>query len=289
MTTNWPQLGDACGLCLKGGTAVAQTGGSISNVWKVNSDQGWVLVKLEACQEADRLLAEVDGLKALSAAKSLRVPQVIATAATETTACLVLEWIEPGYASIAAERLGEGLAKQHRLCGEAFGWRRDNYIGSTPQPNNNCENWPAFLREQRLGFQCTLATENNYHLDELRVRRLLESLEFFYSDYQPSASLLHGDLWSGNWFSDQQGRPVIIDPAVYYGDREADLAMSELFGGFGPDFYAGYDSGWSLDPGYSVRRDLHQLYHVLNHLNLFGGAYFDHASTLLDRLCSELA
>ncbi|NNF51275.1 MAG: fructosamine kinase family protein, partial [Gammaproteobacteria bacterium] len=176
----------------------------------------------------------------------------------------------------------------HGAQASNFGWHRDNYIGSTPQPNARTDSWAEFLREHRLGFQFTLAKKNGHQLGSADAGFLLQNLDAFYSDYQPRPSLLHGDLWGGNWFSDDSGAPVVFDPAVYCGDREADLAMTELFGGFGEDFYCAYSAAWALDPGYPVRRDLHKLYHVLNHLNLFGGGYLGQARQLINRLCAEL-
>ncbi len=289
MNIDWRALSESCGITLNGTSARPQSGGSISSAWRVDSNQGPVFMKLEAARHGDRLAAEADGLVALRQSHAVRVPAVLAQGQLNDCAFLLLEWVEQGRGSAAAERLGEQLAALHRCTGDAFGWHRDNYIGATPQPNKGGQDWPLFLREQRLRFQYQLALSNGHRLSEARMLRLLENLEDFYADYRPAASLLHGDLWGGNWFADEQGQPVIFDPAVYYGDREADLAMSELFGGFGPDFYAAYAAAWPLDPGYSVRRDLHKLYHVLNHLNLFGGGYLGQAGSLIERLNSELA
>ncbi len=277
------------GRVLDGASARPQSGGSISNAWRVDSDRGPVFIKVESAKQADRLAAEADGLEALGRARAVRVPRVLGQGVAGQAAFLALEWLEQGRGRDAAAQLGEQLAALHRTAGPTFGWHRDNYIGATPQPNTAGHDWPVFLRDHRLLFQYRLAVSNGHRLNEALMRKLLEGLGAFYEDYQPAVSLLHGDLWGGNWFSDEQGQPVIFDPAVYFGDREADIAMSELFGGFGPDFYAAYDSAWPLDPGYRVRSKLHKLYHILNHLNLFGRGYLGQANALVEQLNSELA
>jgi fructosamine-3-kinase len=158
--------------------------------------------------------------------------------------------------------LGRLVAALHRAQGQRFGWHRDNYIGATPQYNAWCDDWSEFWRERRLRPQLERA---GIGLDALEVCALLDG-------HRPAASLLHGDLWIGNAGFITEG-PVIFDPAVYYGDRETDLAMTELFGGFAPEFYAAYRADYPLDGGYETRKHLYNLYHLLNHLNLFGGGY----------------
>lgn len=240
--------------------------------------------------EAEVLAAEADGLAALAAAGAVRTPAVIAAGVEGDAGYLVLEWL--GLArktGPAGARLGEALARQHLQAGEAFGWRRHNFIGATSQFNTPNGDWITFFREQRLGFQLRLAAEDGHRgrLQELGARLSVE-LPRFFDGYSPRPALLHGDLWGGNWGALVDGGPVVFDPAVYRGDREADLAMSELFGGFGPEFYAAYLAHAPLDPGYRVRRDLYNLYHVLNHLNLFGGAYLDQSLGLMEWLFAEL-
>ena len=186
-------------------------------------------------------------------------------------------------------KLGEGLAAMHRVTREEFGWDRDNTIGSTPQVNTKEKDWVAFYRTHRLEYQLRLVAEHGHGgTFQRKAERLLSDLELFFRDYRPMASLLHGDLWGGNYGFDTAGNPVVFDPAVYYGDREADLAMTELFGGFGTDFYAAYRERHPLDGGYAVRRHLYNLYHVLNHLNLFGGGYRSQAEGLIERLLAEI-
>lgn len=233
--------------------------------------------------------AEAAGLEELAASATLRVPAPLCTGVTGAQAYLVLEYLDLGGrvagGTIQAGRL---LAAMHRTTRAEFGWVRDNTIGTTPQPNTPDPDWPCFWARQRLGFQLALAVRNG-HGEALQrpgdalLGRLTDLL-----DHAPAASLLHGDLWGGNLGYTRGGEPVVYDPAVYYGDREADLAMTELFGGFGGDFYAAYREAWPLDPGYATRRDLYNLYHVLNHLNLFGGGYLGQAMDLMGRLLAEV-
>jgi fructosamine-3-kinase len=182
--------------------------------------------------------------------------------------------------------LGRALAALHRVTAHEHGWSRDNTIGATPQANAPCGDWAEFWRERRLGFQLRLAAANGHRLAQ--GERLMEKLPAFFSGYRPAPSLLHGDLWAGNAAATAAGEPVVFDPAVYYGDREADMAMTELFGGFPRSFYEAYGSEYPLDAGYAVRRDLYNLYHVLNHLNLFGGGYRSQAERMIGQLLARI-
>jgi len=162
---------------------------------------------------------------------------------------------------------------------------RSNYIGANPQPNEPGPSWVEFFRDRRLGFQRQLARRNGY-LDPARERlleRLMSRLTEWIDEAACAPSLLHGDLWGGNFIAGAAGEPVLIDPAVYYGDREAEIAFTGLFGGFGPRFYAAYDEAWPLAPGYAERRDLYNLYHLLNHLNLFGEGHGGSVDAILRR------
>jgi len=215
---------------------------------------------------------------------------VLALGTAADHAYLALEWIELGDTSpAAAGRLGKQLASQHGIRAAQFGWHRDNTIGSTPQINAWTPDWVKFFRERRLGFQLELARANG-HGGRLQQRgmRLLDHVQQFFATYRVEASLLHGDLWGGNWGVDATGVPLMFDPAVYYGDREADLAMTRLFGGFGNAFYTAYHSNWPLDQAAGSRRDLYNLYHVLNHANLFGGEYAGQALSMIDHLLAGL-
>jgi fructosamine-3-kinase len=232
--------------------------------------------------------AESAGLTEIIDSKSVRVPQPICLGTHERQAFLVLEYLDIGQRAGTDELLGRQLADMHRTTHARFGWRRNNTIGSTPQINTEEQDWMVFYREHRLHFQLKLAGDNGHGGNLLRRgEQLLEKLPALFAGYRPLPSLLHGDLWGGNHAVLRDGTPVIFDPAVYYGDREADLAMTELFGGYGSGFHAAYREAWPLDSGYRVRRDLYNLYHVLNHMNLFGGGYRGQAVQLMDRLLSE--
>ncbi len=261
-------------------------GGSINECYRWASDQGPLFVKIASRERLAMFEAEAEGLGELAAAQALRVPQVLGRGEAAGQSFLALEWIEFGACSASSERLlGEQLAAQHRVTSSAFGWRRDNTIGSTPQVNAPERDWVCFLVERRLRFQLELAARNGHEgrLIE-RGSQLCERAGQFFATYRPVPSLLHGDLWGGNWATDAAGQPVIFDPAVYYGDRETDLAMTHLFGGFGRGFYAAYEAAWPLDAGAAPRRTLYNLYHVLNHLNLFGGGYLRQAQSMIDQL-----
>jgi protein-ribulosamine 3-kinase len=261
-------------------------GGCINTCWRWETEAGPVFVKQAAAGSLPMLEAERDGLLELRQAEAVRVPAPLAIGTSDEVAFLALEWIDFGLPSPAIEaRFGEQLASLHRHRAARYGFGRDNTIGSTPQPNGWCDDWVRFFRERRLAFQFDLAADNGYagRLQD-RGRRLLEVMDVFFSAYRPAPSLLHGDLWGGNWGVDTAGRPVIYDPAAYYGDREADIAMTRLFGEFGARFYAAYVATWPLDAAAGTRRDLYNLYHVLNHLNLFGGGYRSQAEGMIDKL-----
>jgi len=265
-------------------------GGSISRCYRWASLSGPVFVKVGAGEAASTLEAEAAGLAELARAAAVRVPRVLACGRIGATAFLALEWLEAGRANgESEERLGCGLAAQHAVTAPAFGWSRDNTIGSTAQANGGLASWPEFFRERRLRPQLTLAVANGYGaLLEEPGGRLLAAVGALLATHRPQASLLHGDLWGGNWLATLDGEPVIFDPAVYYGDRETDLAMTRLFGGFGPRFYRAYTQAAPLPPGAELRCELYNLYHVLNHANLFGGSYAASARRTIERLLAEL-
>ncbi len=266
-------------------------GGCIHETWQVvGGERRRYFVKIASAARLPMFAAEAEGLRALAGAATLRVPEPLSCGRHGDRAFLILEWLPLVPRDPAADAaLGEGLACLHCIPQRCFGWVRDNFIGATPQPNDLCNDWPEFWRRHRLGHQLNLAARKGYggRLQELG-ERLLVNLDAVFTGHRPVPSLLHGDLWSGNAAALPDGVPVIFDPACYWGDREADLAMTELFGGFGSRFYAAYRAVWPLDPGYAVRRDLYNLYHVLNHLNLFGGSYRLQAEALLQRLVAEI-
>jgi len=272
-------------------TVRAVGGGSINRSYAFDTvDGARYFLKLNQASALDMFEAERDGLAELRAANAVRVPEPLATGAVGDEAWLLTEYLEFGARTVeSAALLGERLAAQHREVRSEFGWHRDNTIGSTPQLNPASPNWIEFLRDVRLGFQLRRASDNG--LDSRTVERgflLLERLPALFNDYAPVASLLHGDLWGGNWGVAADGVPVIFDPAVYFGDREADIAMTMLFGGFGAAFLDAYEAAYPLDPGFQRRIDLYNLYHVLNHFNLFGGGYRRQAAHMLDGLLASL-
>jgi len=260
-------------------------GGDISAAWRFETANRDVFLKTGPVSSTDMFAAEAEGLAEIAKSNTVRVPEALAVGQTADAAFLALEWLSFERADRHIEaQLGERLAMMHRTVEDRFGWYRDNTIGATPQHNDRSGDWVTFFREQRLGFQLRLAAENGFAGDlQEKGARLLKRLPVFFDDYTALPSLLHGDLWGGNW-SCTGGEPVIFDPAVYYGDRETDLAMTKLFGGFGAPFYEAYQAAWPLQAGSRERQDLYQLYHVLNHLNLFGSGYLGRALALMAAL-----
>lgn len=265
-------------------------GGSINTCSRFDSARGPIFVKHGSAKCLTMFQAEAAGLQELASARAVRIPNVLAISEREGVAFLALEWIELGHPTASSEKqLGELLAAQHHVTWDKFGWHRDNTIGSTPQANTPAAEWVEFLREQRLLPQLALARSNGAGADLIDAgQRLCERLDAFFAGYRPVPSLLHGDLWGGNWGTDEHGRPVLFDPAVYFGDREADVAMTRLFGGFGAPFYAAYQAAWPLAAGADVRVTLYNLYHVLNHFNLFGGGYLRQALATIQRLLAQI-
>ncbi|MDH4274634.1 MAG: fructosamine kinase family protein [Gammaproteobacteria bacterium] len=265
-------------------------GGSINEAYIIDDGRTRLFLKMNTLAQADMFAAEAAGLRELVKPRALRIPEVITEGQAGKHAFLILEYIEfsAGNAS-SAVRLGEGLAALHRHTHTRYGWERDNTLGATPQRNTPFAAWPDFYAHQRMEIQLRLAADAGYRGTLLRDgERLMADLGKFFVSYRPLPSLLHGDLWSGNYAYDNQNAPVIFDPAVYYGDRETDIAMTELFGGFPPAFYAAYKNTWPMDDGYKVRKQLYNLYHVLNHFHLFGGGYAKQAEQMVGRLVSEL-
>lgn len=283
------EIGVATGTPFAPGPPVGVGGGCINTTLRLRDLTRGFFVKLNGADRLDMFQAEAEGLVQLAATHTLRVPQPICVGRAQGRAYLVLEYLDLGRPGRDGPALaGRGLAALHRSTWHQFGWHRDNTLGATPQSNNPHGDWPGFWQTERLGVQLRLAARNGYRgrLQD-QGARLLERMPALLG-HGPVASLLHGDLWGGNLGYDREGRPVIYDPAVYYGDRETDLAMTELFGGFPASFYAAYRETWPLDPGYGVRRVLYNLYHVLNHLNLFGGGYLGQAQGMVEQLLAEL-
>ena len=260
---------------------------------KLSSGQAQVFCKLVSTSESDRLDAEADGLAAIAATDTFHSPAVIARGEAADFAWLVLEWLdlrplsEKGSAQRAAELLAEMHSQKH--AGRQYGWHRDNYIGATPQDNTPGDNWSRFFALERLRPQFERAAANGHRGDlQKDGQRVVERLPALFLDQRPRPSLLHGDLWHGNIGALADGAPVIFDPACYHGDREADIAMSELFGGLPHAFYAGYRRQLPLSADYETRKQLYNLYHILNHLNLFGRGYLSQACRMASQLRQAL-
>ncbi len=291
--TDWDSIASAIGaatlqpfrLCRN--TAI--TGGWINQTYRIEGEDGRTFfVKQNSASKIEMFSAEVVGLVDISAAQAVRVPKVIAYGISGKLSYLVLEHLNLTSSGDSA-LLGAKLAMLHRCSNEKFGYSQSNFIGLTTQLNEWSDDWISFMRKQRLGFQLRLASTKGYgdQLDELGDK-LLDALPTFFKGYSPKPSLLHGDLWGGNHAYLSDGTPVIFDPAAYYGDREADLAMTELFGGYSPVFYSAYQSAYPLHEGYSLRRDLYNLYHILNHANMFGGGYVQQAEGMMKRLLAKI-
>jgi len=282
------KLAEQLQLPLAGAKSTPLAGGDINLAFRLDCGSQRFFVKLNRADRESMFAAEREGLEALRSSQSVRVPEVYLTGNDGEHSYIVMEYIELGGVP-DHNRLAQALAALHACLQSRFGFHGDNYIGSTPQVNRPTTDWVAFWREQRLGFQLELARRNGIAAKLIdRGLRLAGSLPQFFITYQPRASLLHGDLWSGNWGFDNVGHPVVYDPACYYGDHEADLAMMELFGSAGTQFFARYRECFPTDAGYAERRDLYNLYHLLNHANLFGGGYAGQALKVTDRLLAYI-
>ncbi len=279
---------DATGLPFRTTSQTGVGGGDINQCYGLEgADGSRYFLKLNEARHHAMFVAEAAGLTAIAATGTLRVPRPIAYGVAGRQSYLVLEHLELAGRG-DAKRLGEQLAALHRSSADRFGFPQDNFIGTTAQPNGWKSDWVEFWRERRLKFQLRLAATNGYGGELQRSgEKLMDALPAFFEGYTPPSSLLHGDLWGGNHGYLVDGTPVIFDPAAYYGDRECDLAMTELFGGYGADFYAAYRAHFPLDAGYTVRRDLYNLYHILNHANLFGRGYARQAEQMMQRLLAE--
>ena len=271
-------------------SAHALSGGDINSAFRLQGEDNSYFVKLNRADLVAMFEAEFAGLQDIARTQTVRVPAPVVCGTTAGHSFLVLENLDFGRPNKDSDRLlGRQLALMHQQQQPYFGWHRDNTIGSTLQINSQSKDWLAFWREQRLEFQLKLAANKGYGgILQTNGEQLCSGMAALFDNYRPKPSLCHGDLWAGNAGVDQRGEPVIFDPACYYGDRETDLAMTELFGGFSRDFYAAYQAVWPLDHGYGVRKTFYNLYHILNHLNLFGGGYLRQAEGMIAMLLSEL-
>jgi fructosamine-3-kinase len=271
----------------KSGLSILQhrsiSGGDISDAFLLNTLSGKYFLKSNSAADAYRMFAiEQAGLAALEVHPAIRIPKVFGVYQLSNRACLLMEYIDSKIPSPADWRLfGASLAELHQQKQAYFGWEQANYIGRLPQSNKRHEDWSAFYVEERLLPQIDLAFSSGLlRKQECPVQEaLLQGVQVYFAAVQ--ASILHGDLWSGNFLFDEQGRPCLIDPATYFGHSEVDLAMSRLFGGFSPLFYEAYAQKMPEQAGAAQRQDLYQLYYLLVHLNLFGSSYYGSVKRLL--------
>ncbi len=271
-------------------------GGCINQAYRLTTARGIYFLKWNTQALPGMFPAEAHGLKLIQATGTIRVPAVVAVAeaSADCPAYIVLEWLEHngGTASQMDQALlGTQLAAMHRVTMPAYGLDHDNYLGSTPQYNGWDDDWIRFFQERRLRPQIELAQRNGRLTLRRRkgLERLLEQLDQWLSGIERQPALLHGDLWAGNVLSLPDGTPALIDPAISYGDREAELAYTGLFGGFHARFIAAYQEAWPLAPDYADRCDLYNLYHLLNHLNLFGESYGAQVDAVVQRYVGVVA
>jgi len=265
------------------------SGGCINSGYALTNGQQTYFVKLNQASQIAMFEAEAAGLDEMVATRTIRVPKPVCWGTVGNSAYLVLEWLDLGRSGETAwSTMGRQLAAMHRTTSASgFGWKMNNTIGSTPQPNPWTASWVTFWQEHRIGFQFKLANRRGGHFS--KQDRLLAAIPQLLAGHDPQPSLVHGDLWSGNAAITRAGDPVIFDPATYYGDREVDLAMTELFGSFPADFYRAYNEAFPLDSGYQQRKVLYNLYHILNHFNLFGGGYDSQANRMIDQILSRVS
>jgi len=292
VTVDWQQLQqilvDKTGQKIGRLEASPVSGGDINRAWRLSDGQLQYFIKTNNPERLAMFEAEMIGLKAIQTSNSIRVPEALACGIVGHQAFIVMEYLELSGRPDPV-RLARQLAAMHQCTQDQYGFAVENTIGSTPQINCFTGDWPVFWQQHRLGYQLSLAKMNGYGKELLDTgMRLNEQVGHFFSGYTPLASLLHGDLWSGNQGADSAGNPIIYDPACYYGDHETDLAMMELFGGPGQCFFDAYDELFAIDAGYFTRRELYNLYHILNHANLFGASYVSQAKQMIASLLAQV-
>jgi protein-ribulosamine 3-kinase len=284
MSTIERAISAATGSLFRSISSSTLSGGCINQASRLQGEDGReYFVKKNHASFLPFFEAEGKALEEIRSTQSIHAPEVIASGREDKDAFLVLEYIQEGTSQAEGQaQLGQLLAKMHNVEQPYFGWNMDNCIGATPQPNPRSDNWAEFYRDQRLAHQFDLAAEKGKKFEG--AEDLLSRMASFFSSYHPRPALLHGDLWGGNASYDQNGTPFIFDPASYYGDREADLAFTYMFGGFSPAFYQAYQQESPLDEGFKIRKTLYNLYHELNHFNLFGGGYASSAQSSIIQL-----
>ena len=266
-------------------------GGCINQGYAVSNGEITYFIKQNLGSQVAMFEAEALGLKEMLATASIRVPKPVCWGVAENSSYIVLEWLELSSGNSNSslrdaprwEEMGRKLAAMHKASSsQGFGWKINNTIGSTPQINTWTIDWAEFYIKHRLGYQFQLARRRGGNFPS--SEKLLVAIPNLLAAHQVQPSLVHGDLWGGNAGCTISGEPVIFDPATYFGDREVDIAMTELFGGFPAAFYKGYNEVFPLDAGYEQRKTLYNLYHILNHFNLFGGGYASQANRMIDQI-----
>ncbi len=266
---------------------IALAGGDIHKAFLLKTNLGNYFLKTNLASKNALFATEAHSLKSLHHSLKVKVPMIFHQGKTTKTSWLLLEYLSLTPQGNDFQR-GKNLALMHQYINQQpspFGWFEDNYIGLTLQKNTWSSNWVNFFSENRLGYQLSLAKQAGGSANLIKSgQQLIEKLPSFFTHYSPKASLLHGDLWPGNSQFLSSGEAIFFDPASYYGDRETDLAMTELFGGFSAEFYKGYQQTFPLDAGYKNRKTLYNLYHILNHYILFGGNYAQQAQVMIQKL-----
>jgi fructosamine-3-kinase len=257
--------------------------GDSHKAYKISDGKQHFFVKINEKIHLTNFEVEVDGLEHLSNTQLFKVPNFICTGLVSNHSFLVLEYINMSQGNEQSWfHFGQTLAELHKTqTQQMYGWQEDNFIGLTPQSNLWQKKWSCFFAEQRIGFMLQLLSEKGLVL--ANIDTVVESIKSLLTGHNPKPSMLHGDLWQGN-AGFHKNQPVLFDPAFYFGDRETDLAMTELFGRFPVHFYQGYADIWPLEVDYEYRKPIYQLYHVLNHALLFGGHYIESAKITLKNL-----
>ena len=267
----------------------SMSGGSINSAYMLlGSDGRKYFVKTNVTGHKAMFKAEAKALEEIASCQCIKVPQPLCFGDDGVRSYIVMEFLELT-GRTDSHVLGHQLAAMHRISSRQFGWAVDNTIGITHQPNDMTDDWLGFWRKHRLGFQLQLAADNGYGARlQLLGERLLVEMSKLFTGREIMPSMLHGDLWGGNVSALNDGTPVIFDPAMYYGDREADIAMTSLFGGFSAEFYSSYHDVFPLDDGFAVRKTFYNIYHILNHLNIFGAGYHDSAIAMMEQVLAEI-
>ena len=275
------------------------SGGSISRSFHLEIEGDTyvrdVFIKLNNVSKYSLFTAEETSLTALANTNTVRVPKALFTGCTQQHSFIAMEYFDLKPLDItAAVILGEQMAhlhqhQDHHQNQNLYGFKQDNFIGLTPQSNHSESDWSVFIKKQRLGFQLELALRRGLDNKLVKVvETIIDHVEIIFDNYAPASSLLHGDLWAGNAAMTADGEPVIYDPACYYGDRETDIAMTELFGSYPLEFYQSYNRLLPMADGYQIRKHVYNLYHLMNHYNLFGPSYESRLMTESQQIIAQL-